>query len=118
MADETRPALPTIGKFDLLRTELFAGQPSAKLHRSEFLDSAIDNADGLRIREEPKEDLHERVTSDLRTFLPLRDQLIDWLQIEATTTQPEELQGLIVDVFERLLAHKFRPEHLNSWNDA
>jgi hypothetical protein len=118
MNDESRPALPTIGKFNSLRTALLESKPTVPFCRSDFLDAAIGYADRLRIRDQPDiSKLDERVLADLRTLLPLRDQLIDWFLIEASLPG-QKTETVLVDFLERVLALKYRPTEVTSWNDS
>jgi SEFIR domain-containing protein len=115
--DEGRPALPSIGKFNSLRTALLESKPSVPFCRSDFLDAAIGYADGLRIREQSDiNELDERVLADLRSLLPLRDQVIDWLLIE-TSISGQKAETALVDFLERVLALKYKPAEVSSWND-
>jgi hypothetical protein len=116
--DEGRPALPTLGKFNSLRTALLQSKPTIPFCRGDFLDAAIGYADRLRIRDQPDIDkLEERVLTDVRTLLPLRDQLIDWLLIESRLPV-QNLETVIVDFLERVLALKYKPPEVTSWNDS
>jgi hypothetical protein len=119
VSDEGRPALPTIGKFNSLRIALIQSKPTVPFCRRDFLDAAIGYADGLRMRERPNVDnLDERVLADLHVLLPLRDQLIDWLLIETSLPESQKLNDVLVDFLERILALKYKPSELKSWNDA
>lgn len=114
--DESRPALPTIGKFSSLRDALMNSRPAAPMLRKDFLDAAIEYADLLRIRTAP-DDIEERVIGDVRKLHPLREQLVDWLLIEATVPNAQ-LDTLIIAFLERILPLKYRPKELNSWNEG
>ncbi len=50
--------------------------------------------------------------------MPLRDQLVDWLLLEARLPDTQELETLLVKFLERILGLKYKPPELNSWNDA
>lgn len=119
LSEEGRPALPTIGKYNALRNALMESKPILSFCRNDFLDAAIGYADSLRIREQPNiEKLEDRVFEDLHTLLPLRDQLVDWLLIETSLTEQEILQPILIDFLERILALKYRPPEITSWNEA
>lgn len=117
--DKARPALPTIGKFTSVREALLHSKRTAPHCRNDFLDAAIDYAEDLRIREGLDLDaLEDRVLSDLRALLPLRDQLVDWLLLETSLTEYAKLEDILVGFLERILALKYRPPELKSWNEA
>jgi hypothetical protein len=120
VSEEGRPALPTIGKYNTLRNALMESKPTVPFCRNDFLDAAIDYVDALRIRE-PPEDLNnfdEQVLQDLHTLLPLRDQLIDWLLLEAMLTDTPQLETILIEFLERILSLKYRPPEINSWKDV
>lgn len=117
--DAGRPSLPTIGKFTTLREALINQKPTVDLYREDFLDAAISFADALRVREDPKvEHIDEKVLEDLHKLLPLRDQFIDWLLLEASMQEPARLEIILTEFLERILALKFRPPEIKSYNDA
>ena len=120
VSEEGRPALPTIGKYNSLRNALMESKPTVPFCRNDFLDAAIGYADALRIRERPEDldNFDERVLQDLHMLLPLRDQLVDWLLLEARLPDTQELETLLVEFLERILGLKYKPPELNSWNDA
>jgi len=118
LSEEGRPALPTIGKFNSLRTALMESKPVVPLCRTDFLDAAIRYVDALRIREHPDMDkLDERILKDLHTLLPLRDQLIDWLLIETSLPHSQNLEVVLTNFLERILVLKYKPPELTSWNE-
>jgi hypothetical protein len=115
---ESRPSLPTIGKFSLLKDALLNARPSVELLRKDFLASAIAFADKLRVREQPTiEHIDEKILADLRTLLPLRDQLVDWLMIESSLSTPR-FDDIVTSFLENILALKYRPLELTAWNEA
>jgi len=121
--DETKPILPTIGKFIALRDAMVNSKPTVSLCRNDFLDAALSFADGLRIRKDPQvEFIDEKILEDLRTMLPLRDQLIDWLLLETALRPDSETEKILIDFLERLLVLKHRPPEVmqfsESWFDA
>lgn len=120
VGDEGRPALPTIGKYNSLRTALLDSKPTVPFYRNDFLEAAVRYADELRIRERPQDldNFDEKVLKDLHTLLPLRDQLTDWLLIESALPDTEKLESVLLDFLERILGLKYRPAELSSWTDA
>ncbi len=122
LEDGTRSALPTIGKFAALREALLNSKPTTALYRQDFLEAAIDYADKLRVRSDPKlkalEEFEPKLLADLHTLLPLRDQLVEWLEMEASLADSSKLEPTVLDLLEKTLALKYRPPELNGWNDV
>lgn len=120
VAEEGRPALPTIGKYNALRSALLESKPTAPFCRNDFIEAAIGYADKLRVRERHDiANLDEKVLLDLHTLLSLRDQLVDWLLIETSLPDSQKkLEAVLIDFLERILALKYRPPEVTSWNDA
>ncbi|MHC4445649.1 MAG: SEFIR domain-containing protein [Planctomycetota bacterium] len=118
--DEGRPALPTVGKYNSLRTALLDSKPTVSFCRNDFLEAAIGYADKLRIRKQPDDinNFHEKVLKDLHTLLPLREQLIDWLLIETALPDTHKLESVLIEFLERILELKYKPPELDQWNDA
>jgi len=115
---ESRPSLPTIGKFSSLRDALLNARPTVELARKDFLTSAIEYADSLRVREKPTvEHIDEKILADLRTLLPLRDQLVDWLIIESSLSTPR-FDDMVTSFLESILSLKYRPQEITHWNIA
>ncbi len=123
LLDDTRPSLPTIGKYNSLREALLSNKPSTEYHRKDFIGTVIAYADSLRIHENINiENADEKVISDFRDLLPLRDQLIDWFSLESNTLQIENFDAMIIKFLERILVLKYKPEEVtqyqNWWYDA
>jgi hypothetical protein len=122
--DTGRPSLPTIGKFASLRDALINQKPAIDYYRKDFLEAAISFADALRVREDPRvEHIDEKVLEDLHKLLPLRDQFIDWLLLEAAIQEPPRLEIILTEFLERILAMKYRPPEVQgifdeAWFDA
>jgi hypothetical protein len=115
-SDENRPVLPTIGKFASLREALLNSKPTLPLCRKDFLNAVIEYADSLRVRVAPP-DLEERVLGDIRQLHPLREQLTDWILLEAMLPNAQKLDAIVIEFLERILALKYRPKDLTSWSD-
>ena len=119
ITDAQSPSNPAVGKFTTLRQALLQGRPGVKLYRDDFIRAAIDFADKLRVRTPPDvQSLATNIETDLRTLLPIRDHLIDWLLLEGQLATPNDFAPVVVETLERILALRYKPEELTSWNDA
>ncbi len=117
--DSARPSLPTVGKFASLREALLNSRPSAAALRLTFLDTAMEYAEGFRISEElSQEELESRMEQDLHALVPLRDQLVDWVLLEATTVDDGALLETLTDFLEKCLSLKYRTPAMTRWNDV
>lgn len=115
---EVRPSLPTIGKFNTLRDALLNTKPTIEFCRKDFINTAIDFIDSLRIRQKPNvEHRDEKVIDDLHNLLPIRDQLIDWLILESSFAQVSRFDNILVEFLEKVLALKYRPEDVTQWEN-
>ena len=114
--DERRPSLPTIGKFEQLKIALLKGGPAVSRNREDFLDTAFSFVSAHRLMKDP-DNLFEEVHSELRKLLPLRDQILEWISIEASLTSNEKLDEILINFLERFIALKFRPPEISSWSE-
>jgi hypothetical protein len=119
LADETKSPLPTVGKFVSLRDAVLNNKPTLPLYRDDFLRAAIGYADSLRFRKKPEDEhFDEKVLADVRTLLPLRDQLIDWILLEGTVANPAAFEETLITFLEEVLALKYRPPEVTSWTEG
>ncbi len=119
LSEPTTPSMSTRGKFAILEAAIAENKATIKKARRDFLDAAIEFADSLRIKESPTpEGFEDRILSIPRTLLPIRDQLIDWVLLEAESGKETGFEGALMDFLERLLALKFRTDNLTTWNDT
>lgn len=117
--DISRPSLPTVGKFSMLRDALLNGKRTVQLCRKDFINAAIAYADALRVRSRPDiEHIDEKILGDFHSLLPLRDQFVEWMLLEASLQTPETLDAILEEFLELLLALKYRPPEITSWNEA
>ncbi len=83
----------------------------------EFLDSCIDYADQMRIRENPNvKNWGERVLDDARKLTVIRNHVIDWVLLESHVTFEETFSEALLDFLVKLREMKSRPVDLNSWH--
>lgn len=117
--DSERPSLPTIGKFNTFRDAVLNGKSTINLCRNDFIEAAIKFADDLRVRRRPTvEHIDEQTLKDLHALLPLRDQLVDWLLLEVSLQEQSRLEEILTEFLEKILALKYKPPEVTSWNGA
>ncbi len=88
------------------------------LRRADYLDSCIEYADELRVRQPPSEgELGRYILEDCRKLKVVRDAVVDWLMLEGASIPTVELSPTLVEVLERLLELKSRPPEITRWND-
>lgn len=117
--DVSVPANPAGVKFAALRQAIVQEKRGLKLYRDDFLDACCSYADTLRIRSRPNVDsLGHRVLEDCGKLKLVRDQIVDWILLEASANSSQEFAEALVSLLERLLELKSRPPEVTSWNDA
>ncbi len=113
------PISPARAKFQSLKQAILTAKPGLAIYRKEFLDSCIEYADKLRVRERPEvENLGEKVLEDCGKLVPVRDHIIDWVLLEGEAAPSEEFSESLIQLLERLRELKARPPEVNQWNDA
>lgn len=117
--EDTGVALPTRGKFAAYKDAYSSGRPSMPMCRRDFLDSVLEFVDSSRIRSEPDlETLADKMLADIRSFLPVRDQLVEWVLLESGTKSSPEFDEVLVEFLERVLALRYRPTELTRFNNS
>jgi hypothetical protein len=116
---ESKPVFHTTSKWPTFRDALIASKSSVPFLRTDFVDSFVSEIRDLQPndRVQDGETLENRVLTDFKNLLPLRDVIIDWLLIEERQANDDGLAVLLSNFLERLLALKYRPDGLQSWND-
>lgn len=118
LADTGLPANPAIAKQSTLRQALLQSKPGTRLYRQAFLDECIKYADELRVRQKPSADnFGERILEDCGKLKTVRNQIVDWIILEAETNPSDEFDEAVLSLLEQLIELKSRPEEVTSWND-
>jgi hypothetical protein len=119
LLEEGTPATPAIAKFSSLRQAIVSASPTIDLHRRDFLEACLEYVDALRVRKQPDlEKLGEQVLLDCGKLKLARNQIIDWVLLEAEVAPSEKFQQALIGFFERLLETKARPPELTAFNEA
>lgn len=117
--DIATPTTHIQAKFNALKQAILQGKSGLSSYRRDFLDTCIEYADQLRIRDRPKVDsLGEKVLEDAKKLTAVRNHIIDWVLLESETTQVKEFAEILINFLERLRELKSRPPEINAWNDA
>ncbi len=113
------PASPGLVKFAALKQAIVLNKPGLKLYRDDFFGACNSYADKLRIRERPDLENHaQRILDDCGKLKHVRDHIVDWVILEASTKPSEEFNDALIFELEQLLELKSKPENLNSWQDS
>ena len=113
------PSSPAIAKFRVLRQAILEGKKGTAIYRKAFLDTCIEYADTLRVRERPQVDsLGEQVLEDCGKLKHIRNHFIDWVLLEAEAAPGKDLAETLLSLLERLLELKARPSEINQWSDT
>lgn len=117
--DVSVPASPAATKFASLKQAIIQDKRGLKLYRQDFLNACCEYADTLRIRERPDvTNMGQRVLEDCGKLKLVRDQIVDWVLLEAGINPSHDFGEALVSVLERMLELKSRPPEINSWNDV
>lgn len=117
--DSASPASPAISKYNALRQAILQGKKGLSVYRRDFLDSCIDYADALRVRERPDLDsLGAKILEDCGKLKHVRNHIVDWVLLESAASPSDDFCQALLDVLERLRELKSRPPEVNSWNDS
>ncbi len=119
MEDKSTPSSPAIGKYNSLRQAILQNKPGLRMYRRDFLDSCIEYADSLRVRERPIVDsFGEKILEDCKKLVIIRNHILDWVLLESAAMPSEDFSEALVGLLERLLDLKSRPPEVNSWSDS
>ncbi len=112
--EKALPVSPSGGKLATYKGAVLAGRPGLVLHRREFLNTALEYAESLKKPLDQGED----VLTLLHTTLPLRDQFVDWLELEVgLNSNDTALVELLADFLEQLLPLRYPASEVTSWSD-
>lgn len=113
------PTSEASAKFNTLKQAILQDKKGISLYRRDFIDSCIDYADELRVRERPQvESIGEKVLEDADKLKAIRDHLVDWVLLESEYTDDEEFSEALIEILEKLRELKSRPAEITSWNDS
>ncbi|MER3383203.1 SEFIR domain-containing protein [Pectobacterium aroidearum] len=114
----SHPSYAMNAKFQSLKTAINNQNQNIKNYRRDFISVLYSYCDYLRPRESPNcEDFSEYVVQTHKELLPARDLIVDWVLFEGAN-QSEEFTNSLIDIIEKLIELKGRPENIGGWNDV
>jgi hypothetical protein len=116
---ESRVVLPSASKWLSLKEALLHSKPTVAFLRSDFIDSIISSARSLQAREGNRNvvEVEEWFSTELRSLLPLRDQVAEWILLEANMAPEAEFTPRLLDFLEQLITLKYRQPEETSFSD-
>lgn len=118
LQDNGPPSSPATGKLLTLKQAVMLGRPAIDSYRSDFLDSCLMHADALRPRTDPeRKDVSKWIVETWESLSVVRDQLVDWINLESTSAEDGKLSESMSELMERLLELRCRPPEVQSWSD-
>lgn len=118
-SDIATPTSHTLAKFNSLKQAVLQEKKNLPLYRNDFLDTCIEYAEELRVRERPDvSSLGEKVLEDAKRLTLVRNHIIDWVLLESKITPSDEFSESLISFLERLRELKSRPPGITAWNDA
>jgi hypothetical protein len=113
------PSSPAGAKFAALKQAIIQEKRGLSFYRQDYLDACCSYADTLRIRTRPDvANMGQRILEDCGNLKLVRDQIVDWVLLEAVNNPSGEFSEALTSLLERLLELKSRPSEVNSWNDV
>lgn len=110
---------PVQGCLNTFKQAYLGGKPGINMYRRDFLDSCVAYADSLRIRVPPSTDKWgEKVLADCTTLKTLRNNIVDWVLLEAGSSPSESFQDSIILLLEKIHGMTYRPIEVTSYNDS
>ncbi len=113
------PTSEASAKFNTLKQAILQNKKGISIYRRDFIDTCINYADELRVRERPQvESIGEKVLEDANKLKAVRDHLVDWVLLESESTDEEGFSEVLIEVLEKLRELKSRPPEIANWNDS
>jgi len=110
---------PSATKFNSLRQAVLQNKPGIPGYREDFLDACYEFVDSMRIRKQPDLDsLGDKVLADSARLKDVRNQIIDWISLEASRADENSFGEVILKLLEKVLDLKSKPDELNPYNEA
>ncbi|MBN2069581.1 MAG: toll/interleukin-1 receptor domain-containing protein [Opitutales bacterium] len=117
--NQDSPRLDAKVKYEVFKQAFLNNRPSLQSYRSDFLESAYDYIDKLRIREKPKTDkLSEKILEDSMHLTKVRNLIVDWVLLEGSSSNSDYFNEIVIDLLEKLIELRSRPEDIHSWNEG
>jgi hypothetical protein len=107
ITDAAAPIVPTQGKLQSLQQALMNGKPSINMLRQDFISGVTKYIESLLVPlSSQNPGSAERLIADLSKTLPLRDQILDWLNLELAFPRDQKSDDSIYNFFENILNYK------------
>jgi hypothetical protein len=112
------PASPAIAKLNVLKQAVLQGRTNLSPYRRDFFSACLEHADALRVRDPPSgRSFGEKIVEDVGELVRVRNEITDWVLLESEA-QSQGFPEALLDLLERLLEIKSRPEEVKAWNDS
>jgi len=118
ISDVPLPANEARAKYESLKQAVLQDKKCLRMYREDFTDAVVSYADQLRIKERPStENYGDKILEDCGKLKVVRNQICDWVLLEAGSTSENELAEEVIGLLEQLRELKTRPLELNVWNE-
>jgi hypothetical protein len=118
---ENQPALsnPAVSKFASFKQALLQGKKGVGVYRNDFLAACFQFADALRVRQQPTgENFGRQVLETCRKLVQVRDLIIDWILLEASSIADAQFEETLLRTLEELLELQSRPKEVTGYYDV
>jgi hypothetical protein len=117
-ADASIPASPAIGKFATFKQALLSNSRGLNLYRQEFLSSCLEFANTITADIDPGSAASgEKIVEYCGLLRNVRNQIVDWVLIESTTSASQEFADSLLKLLEDLLELKARRSLTSNWSE-
>jgi hypothetical protein len=99
-----------------LKDAVVRQKPHVGALRREYLEGFVEAMEDFRIEYVGGEpDFTEKVLASIKSFLPYRDNFLEFAELAASYLDDEETYVAVVEFFEKVLPYQSRPASQNAW---
>jgi hypothetical protein len=116
--ESERVASKTASRLALLRQAILTDRSTVPGLIAEYASSYSSSLEDYRIRDQITSDFDEKVLSNITSFIPYRDEFIDFVVLVASHRDDVRAYQEIHEFFQGLLTYLHPPKGVTSWQDA
>ena len=116
--DDVRFPSKTASKLAIIKQAILADRSTVPGLISDYLTTYSAALEDYRITGEITNDFDDKVFANITSFLPYRDEFIDFVELVAVHRDDERSYQAIYEFFQSLLTYLHPPSGVTAWNDA
>lgn len=118
LQDSKTPATPAAFRLAAFKQAMQQGRNGLQIYRNDFFAACFEFVDSLRVRTAPDpSNFAQEVLNVCETLVPIRDLIVDWVILEASSQQRAEFENALEQMLEGLLQLRARPAEVTSWQE-